>query len=530
MDIMANTPVLIVGAGPTGLMLAIELARRAVPFRLIDRNPAPLGWDRATVVKSRTLEIMDTLGIADKFLEYGRKVTSVDLYSFGERVASVSFKNLDSRFPFILGQPESATEYILTAELERLGGSVERAKELTGLEQGSDSVRARVQSSVQGREEVIVADWVVGTDGLHSAVRQAVGDKFEGHDNPMLWAVVDARLDGWRHSDNHIAAQLQKPSANPIPLADGRWRIYFRPESRDLTELSRVEAGIAEMSPGASFGEHDEPRFFHTNSRVAHNYRVGRVFVAGDAAHACSPIQGHGMNSGIQDAHNLGWKLALCVKGEAADGLLDTYETERQPIGRLVVATSDEAEANFVSQDPESRRHMIAELAREADNRRAAINEAEIAHSYDHSPIIDRTDMSGDGVTMPGYRVGDVHDLVADRGHTRLYELLRVPRHVLFVLLGKTDASGVADGRSIAARALGKFASRLQIVLVVKNGTGVDVLAQDVIHDQSGDLHRRLGAAHGTALSIVRPDGYLALCSSPPDPNAVQKFLKRVFS
>jgi len=474
-------PVLIVGAGPTGLMLAVELARRGVEFRIIDRHAAPLGWDRATVVKARTLEIADMLGLAGAFLEKGQRVDCVDLYAGGDRVAQMGFADLDTSFPYMLSLPESDTEAILTAELERCGGAVERGIELTALDAAAEGCRAclRVGSGADETMEIVEADWVVGTDGLHSTVRHAVGDAFEGHDNPRLWGVVDGYLDGWKHPGHHIAANLVAPCANPIPLKDGRWRVYFRPQSRDVGELERVVASLGEMSPGVRLADPDEPKFFHTYARVAAMFRVGRVMVAGDAAHACSPIQGHGMNSGIQDAHNLGWKLALVVAGHAPERLLDSYEIERKPADRFMVDSSDKAENASVRQDPAEREQMIAYLADPANNRRAAEDNNEMSHSYADSPIV------GEG---GGLRLADA-PLVAPPGKTRVYEILRDGAHHLFLLGGAANSATIAQ----------PHARHVNVHCVATEPDGV------AIGEPQGSLWARLAD-----VVLVRPDGYIA--------------------
>ncbi|MGH6886314.1 MAG: FAD-dependent oxidoreductase, partial [Geminicoccales bacterium] len=168
---MSENPVLIVGAGPTGLVLALELARRGVPVHLIDRRPEPLGRDRATVVKSRSLEVLQFLGLADTFLQRGRIIRGVQLFSGETKVASLGLDGLDSPFPFDLCLPEEETERILTDQLEQLGGRVERGVEFAGLEHGQGSVRARMRSLHDG-ERMLEASWVVGTDGIHSGVRE----------------------------------------------------------------------------------------------------------------------------------------------------------------------------------------------------------------------------------------------------------------------------------------------------------------------------------------------------------------------
>ncbi len=316
----ATVPVLIVGAGPTGLVLAIELARRGVPFRLIDQRPAPLPWDRAAVVKSRSLEIFASLGLADAFVRRGKTVQGVDFFGGGSRIASFRLRDVDSPFPFNLGISESETERLLTQKLEQLGGRVDRGVAFVALERSVSDVRVRVRTS--SGERWLTAGWVVAADGLHSIVRDAAGIAYTGHDYALHWGVVDAHLGNWPFADDLAAAQFD-PFLSSIPIGDDRWRIYFRADTSTALQVAHIQQWLAQLAPGARLEHPDEPQLFHTHCRVAEKFRAGRVLVAGDAAHACSPVQGHGMNSGIQDAFNLGWKLALVAAGQAPDSLLE---------------------------------------------------------------------------------------------------------------------------------------------------------------------------------------------------------------
>ncbi len=329
---LADNPVLIVGAGPTGLVLAIELARRGVPFHLVERRPEPMGRDRAIVVKSRSLEVLAGMGLADRFVRSGRVIRGIDLFSGGTKVASVGLDGLDSPFPFDLCIPEEETERLLTDQLEQLGGRVERGVEFAGIEQGERGARARLRSLEDG-EHTLEASWVIGTDGLHSAVRATIGDEFEGHEYPTPWGVADAHLAGWQRPVDHATVQIEPPVVIAFPLRDGRWRFTFQPGPDEADVLGTIGARLAAISPGAALRDPDQPQLFHTHARVARRYRIGRVLLAGDAAHASTPFEGHGMNTGMQDAYNLGWKLALVATGVAPETLLELLRG-RAPTGR----------------------------------------------------------------------------------------------------------------------------------------------------------------------------------------------------
>jgi 2-polyprenyl-6-methoxyphenol hydroxylase-like FAD-dependent oxidoreductase len=527
---MPDNPVLVVGAGPTGLVLAIELARRGVPFHLLDRHSEPLRWDRATTVKARSLEVFGSMGLADSFVRRGRIVRGVNFFSGEVKVASYTFDGLDSPFPFMLSIPEDESERILTEKLEELGGRVERGVEFAGLEQGERSVRARLRSLHDG-ERTLEASWVVGTDGLHSAVRDAIGDQFDGHDEPTPWGVVDAHLCGWRHPADLAAAQLEPPMLYPIPLPKGRWRVYFRPDPNEDV-LATVGARLRAISPGAALEDADKPQLFHTHSRVARRYRIGRVLLAGDAAHACSPFEGHGMNTGIQDAHNLGWKLGLVVSGAAAETLLDSYEVERQPIAQAVARSGDAAEARVTEQDPAARQALITLLASPEGRQFAAVAGAEIAFGYDQSPIVDEVmspPRSAARGTQVGSRVGDAAPLTG-RNHTfHLHELIGVPGHTLLLAVGHADPAEIDEGLALARAAIRRYRPHLQAYVVTRNAVppGDDV-PSELLRDPTGALHERLGADR-PSLYLVRPDGHLGFCGEPPYLEALEAHLRRIF-
>ena len=378
-------PVLIVGAGPTGLMLAIELARRGISFHIIDQRPAPLPWDRAAVVKSRSLEIFAALGLADEFVRRGKKIRGADFYERTTRRASVRLAELDTPFPFTLGLSESETETILTAELERLGGTIDRGVTFIGMETVGNGARVELRDA--NGDRTVKAAWVVGTDGLHSKVRDAVGITYDGHDYPLLWGVVDAHFADWPHDDDVMAVQFNPPMVS-IPIGAGKWRIYFRGHKGDTNLLPRIEQWLKNYAPDASLVEADEPQLFHTHCRLASNFRAGRVLLAGDAAHACSPMEGHGMNTGIQDAFNLGWKLALVVKGEAPESLLDSYNIERRAVAGVVGGSGDDIEATIALPGTQGIDAIATALAVEDARVKAAVAETEIGLNYEASPIL----------------------------------------------------------------------------------------------------------------------------------------------
>jgi 2-polyprenyl-6-methoxyphenol hydroxylase-like FAD-dependent oxidoreductase len=520
------SPILIIGAGPTGLVLAIELARRGVEHVLIDQRPKPLLWDRAAVIKSRTLEIFAALSLSAEFLRRGTKIRGVDFYGLGTRRASFRLGELDTPFPFTLGLSEGITEQILTQELERLGGRVERGIEFVDLEADNTAVRARIRES--GGERTFEASWLIGADGLHSNVRAAVGIGFPGHDHDGQWGVADVRFDNWPYAPD-LAAVIFDPLFMPIPIGGDTWRAYFRPDSADKPHQAHIEYCLKMLAPGARVASSDEPQLFHTHSRVATQFRSGRVLLAGDAAHACSPIEGHGMNGGIHDAFNLGWKLALVASGKAPESLLDSYDAERRPIAGIVGASGEDAEAGAAKGDPAAIEGAAQNLATVEGQHKAALGESELGLGYKASPILwpSEEEAQSTFVTAIGYRVGDAGPLVGMGGAAQLHALLAHPGHTALLLIGEADDPETGRWVKMARYISRRFGADVKAIVLRRNG---EPAAPDLLVDVTGTAHARLAVGNGACLCVVRPDGYLALRLRPPALSSVEDYFARIFA
>lgn len=340
---LPNVPVLIAGAGPTGLTLALTLRRWGIPVRLIDRAPAPATVSKALAVWSASLEALASLGVVDAFEADGTRLRSLTVGD-GEKVLSrlVVGEGIDSPYPYPLLLPQSRTEAILGARAEAEGIAVERGVELVGLAQDEAGVTARLRHA-DGREEDARALYLVGADGARSFVRNTLGIAFEGYTEPQTFLLGDVGITGtdldrasiyiWWHNGSTVAL---------FPFGDDVWRIFAvrNGEGDAPPTLEELQDQMDRHGPpGARLHDPSWLSAFRTNERLAAHYRSGRVFLAGDAAHIHSPAGGQGMNTGIQDAVNLGWKLAYALRGLGdGDLLLDSYEAERRPVARDVVA------------------------------------------------------------------------------------------------------------------------------------------------------------------------------------------------
>ena len=353
--------VIVVGAGPTGLMSAVLLARSGVRVRIFDKNPEQAHESRALAVQARTLEIFLSLGLADALLKRGTLVTNARLFKDGDAKVTLHFENIhrpDTPYSFILIIPQRDTEAVLNDELHRLGVTVERSVEVTGFAQTDGGVTAHARGADGGEFEVR-ASYLIGGDGAHSIVRKTLGLSFEGSAYPQDFLLADCRVEGLPHPDDFAIFLHGMDFAVYFPLPDGKGMgriISQRPgQAGDTHEsvdkqggkdvpLSLVQEAFRKAT-NMDVTLHDSiwTSLYRVHHRGVDRYREGRAFVAGDAAHIHSPAGGQGMNTGLQDAANLAWKLVLALRrqGGAPDQLLDTYHDERWPVGQRVLKVTD---------------------------------------------------------------------------------------------------------------------------------------------------------------------------------------------
>jgi len=326
--------VIVVGAGPTGLMLAAELALAGVPCLVLERRGGPRAESRAICLHARSMEVLDLRGQAGRFTQAGLAVSSFPL---GPKGAVISFGRLDSDFPYLLDMPQSQIETLLAARATELGAEIRWSARVTGIEQDADEVRVTTDGGVDR------GTYLVGCDGIRSFTRQAAGLPFPGSPNPGSVLLADLFLDGLPMTDAY-GDLSDRGMLLVFPFRDGSCRVVLYDYARagvPVTEpvtLEEVRSSLLAVT-GQDFGPRDVgwAGRYRSESRQAPAYRNGRIFLAGDAAHTHSPAGAQGMNAGLQDAVNLGWKLAGAVGGWAPDWLLDSYHAERHPVGAAVL-------------------------------------------------------------------------------------------------------------------------------------------------------------------------------------------------
>jgi 2-polyprenyl-6-methoxyphenol hydroxylase-like FAD-dependent oxidoreductase len=519
-------PVLVVGAGPTGLLLAAELHRRGVPCQLIDSLPAPMHWDRATVVHPRSLEVFESLGLIKQFLDAGTRQSVIPIHSGGRLLGTMDLSSCGSIYGFNLGLSEEVTESILIGYLHQQGGEVIRSSRLVGLTPGPDGAVAEIERD--GRRYQIDARWVVGCDGIHSPTRDFSGIGFDGHDIAQPWAVFDATLQGWPHRYDATFVYLDQPPVILTALPARRWRVYLRPSSTESDLVADAAATIGLYEPAVSFIDVENPTRFQCHTKVATAFRAGAVLLAGDAAHLCSPAEGHGMNSGLQDAVNLAWKLALVYKGAAEPALLDSYEVERRPVAEMIAQSGDATDRAQTLADPAERRSRdqamrVVLAGTTAAKHHEIVAETELNIDYSGSSVV-----SGDtsGHPKPGERFPDtIAVLPWDRERCQLHELTHRAGHTL-VLLGNQSAPGLELAAVLAA--LREFAAGSPLFeAAVAFGAGPDLPDHlGRIEPAAADL---LGVQSVT-LFAVRPDGYIGLRADRDHLKALERYRRLILS
>ncbi|MBV8996424.1 MAG: FAD-dependent monooxygenase [Pseudonocardiales bacterium] len=447
---MADVDVLVVGAGPTGLTMAGELLYHGASVRLIDAAPDRAHTSRAFGVQARTLELFHARGLAAPLIARGHRNLHMVRHIVGRKPASLVLEDIGvrgTRFPFMLMVSQVDTEDILLAHFESLGGVVERCTELTGYEQDALGVTATLRRP-DGTQEPLRAAYLIGADGAHSTVRKLAGIAFEGGTYETSWVLADLDVDGpLEPGALHFFISPTGLIAFVALRRPAPWRMMA--VDLDTTVTDRAAPTLAELQqmvnrridqPLHLYGDVWRSRF-RVHHRMAERFRAGRVFLTGDAGHIHSPAGGQGMNTGIQDAWNLAWKLALVMHGQAPAELLDSYEAERIPVAQFLLRFTDRLFSLMVSSQPLARawRSLLVPTATAmAARSRAArrlifrtVSQLEIA--YPDSPIVaqhSRRLRPRAGQRLPDIELPD--------GQGWLHDQL-TPRHNLLICQPPTD-------------------------------------------------------------------------------------------
>lgn len=520
---------LIVGAGPTGLALAAQLQTFGARFRIIDRLRDRTRESRALAVQARTLELLQMLGLGETLVARGNTSTRLKLHLEGRAVAGVTLGNIgavDTRFPFILFVSQAETEAVLNDYLRACGVLIQRGNELVSYERKADGVRCVLQRD-DGRQERVRTRFLIGCDGAHSAVRTRSGITFEGGSYPQDFALGDVEADGPLDPNAINSFAGGGGVAMFFPL--GRpttWRVIAMAADKQSEPQHSSTPGMAgdlQLSelqalvdpPTASTIRLRDPAWltrFHLHHRQTARYRSGHVFLAGDAAHIHSPVGAQGMNTGIQDAWNLGWKLGLVARGLADDRLLDSYEAERWPVGQFLLRYTDRLFSTFtraMSARPLAtwaRRVVVPHVAPHLFGSpwvrgTAFAFVSELGIRYRKSPAVAEGEPKQREGPHPGDRLPDAEVLVNGRS-MYLQQALAGP-HLALLLCGDArnwDSLGLDHPQE-------RYGRLLTTHLLSAPGSDGPLV------DQKGNAFARLGV-RDTAQYLVRPDGYIGFRSA----------------
>lgn len=552
---------LIVGGGPTGLIMAAELARYGVKPRLVDKEPQPSDKTKALAVLPRTLEVFEDMGVGDTFRARGRRLRGINVHPDKGKHFYLDFEALDSPFNCILTLQQNKTEDILREHAERLGVVTERPVKCVGYTESPSGILAQLEHA-DGKIEEVETQWLIACDGAKSDVRGFAGVPFEGYDIENIFVFVDATV----HWD------LPDDTTHPFFTHDGvvlviphpeknRWRVVIDlppgEKIEDNLDLDKFQAAVDHRTNiGAKLSNATWMTGFEIRQRLAGTYRKGRVLIAGDAAHCHSPVGGQGMNTGLQDAFNLAWKLGLVIKGEGRMKLLDSYHAERRPIAQKVLDFTNRLTKVAVTRGtvkPKIREKLINSINDYNILQRYGGNLlGGITLEYRASPVVaeDLPTAFDTGLHSLASGGGAAKDWITFRNGPKagdrspnaevqvggerkgLAFLTYRKEHTLMLFEGaKPRPLGHAGFRPLIENIQKDFADLIKVCVVTTPSTppteyeGLDVT---VAIDTDGSGHKRYGA-NIQSLYLIRPDHYVGYRAQPPDVRKLRTYLAGIF-
>jgi 2-polyprenyl-6-methoxyphenol hydroxylase-like FAD-dependent oxidoreductase len=515
----SSSQVLIVGAGPTGLILAHELLRRKVPVRLVEKRPGPSHTTRAMTVHARSMEMFEHLGVAHRLEEVCSECPG-NIYHFPhlseDEQPRTDYRTLPTRFPFYYKINQNDFEQVLREQLRSMYSVVpEYSTEVIEIEQHGDEVRSVIKLP-DGSNEEQVSPWVVGCDGVRSFVRSAAGIEFVGQEVATM-AMMDVELTNVTFDDRWMNYYFNKDLfMNCTKLPGKNWRIYMSEPTGEFVNAEDKQAAFQEVADrigiGFKVGKPEWATAWGINNNIAERYRNDRLLICGDASHVHSPSGGQGMNGCMQDAFNLGWKLALVYHGLATGDILDTYEKERKPIGEQVsegAMATHEIVMGF-GVEPEERLALTQIPNWEHDTIRLVSG---LSHNYrDVVNVPKGTTLEG---PRPGERAPDA--ILTAEPRKRVYDVCRHPQFTLLVVPGVDYEETLRSARAVRSELDRRFPGQVYCHLV---GPGGDETGFDFDHrtpDETAEIVERYEISGPGRLILIRPDLYLGLTCLPEE-------------
>lgn len=530
-----KTPVLIVGAGPTGLTMAIALERHGIDFRIIDKRSEPVPTSNALAIHPRTMEMLDDLKIISPFIKNGQRIDYLSLNRGKTCVAKLATSQIESFYNFILSIPQNTTEKILNHHLERINHRIERNTSLTAIEKNENGMLAEI---IDENEEAtqIKCEYLIACDGSHSSIRQLLGVKFKGIDIEQQFILADADIPP-EHPDNEFTLYFHEDGPLAIfPFKKGKARVLatmINPnhDPKQPVSLLEMQTTVDKRSEGLfQINSANWLSSFWIHSRMLDRFREGNIFFLGDAAHIHSPIGGQGMNTGMQDAYNLAWKLALILKNKANSHLLDSFNEERYPNAEALLVNTERMTTMILV-----RNRFLQWLRRKLI--RFALKYKRIQHivamelsmlniRYEKSSIINYEFHISSRSPLPGHRAPDVY--YTDRTETkRIDDLLRTTKHSLLIFTGKNpNKSEITEMQKIKEWANSRE-QLLQSTIIV-HPTATHEFSDDEPVDSNHDLHIAYHA-NSPCYFMIRPDNYIGCCSTDLNLQLLNNYWKHIF-
>lgn len=522
---MPDQSCLVVGAGPVGLAAACLLRSHELQVTIVDMLDSPVIQTKAAGIWSRTTEVLDSLDLAERFVEAGLRCYGTNIHVGTQRIAHIGLESIESTFNFVLMLAQDQTERLLNQRLEELGVTVTRGKTLQSLEQDEHAVEAKFSDG-----EHACYHWLIGCDGAHSTVRHLLGLEFLGSKEPHQWIVADLTMRGLSTKDE-IAAYLHADGPLALfPLGNDLYRAVGEIAASDTSqspETSLAQTIYNRVPDQVQIESIHHAGYFEIHERQAPQYRVGRVFLAGDAAHVHSPLGGQGMNTGLQDVHNLAWKLGLVEKGLASPDLLDSYQQERHPVAAGVLRATAFGTHVLTLRSPVAR-HLRGSLLKVVTNlpparskARSTLSELNI-HYRDSSLTQSQTRLVpawafGKGVP-PGDRAPDGTVVDPSGESDRLLTRLRAHAFLLLVFHGPSEASDELE--PFRRCVFPHLPSTIRRVEISAHSN------REAAFDPEGELHHQYAATH-PCYYLVRPDGYVALRETIDRPQLLLDWISR---
>jgi len=536
---MQTPDVLIVGAGPVGLTLAIECQRHGVSYRLIDRNPAPSDKSKALAIWSGNIECLAAMGAVEKFLAHSMPLRRAVVAEEGRTIGEISCcEDVDSPYPLPFLLPQSETERLLAEHLIASGGRIERQVELVEMMQFPDRVECALQHP-DGTKEACTVAWLAGCDGARSVIRKSLQIEFPGETEGLGFLLIDAKIQGDLPADAILASWGREYTTIFFPVKPGVFRMFTQRKdisNRETPTLEEMQRYVDQTGLGDRIKLYDPEwlSFFMVNERVAARLRSGRIFLLGDAAHIHSPAGGQGMNTGMQDAFNLGWKLALLTRGHGdVEAIAESYHAERHPVAADVIAATGKLldvglshtilarvaktlAIGLMGQIPVLQKFLSGKLS-------------EVHIRYAQSPLIQETSSwRGSGGFEPGQRVRDAQVRDARTGMpVSLWHQFLTIRPTLLLLSGPNPtAHDLQTLLLLPAELTAKFPNQLSFVGVWHGDRPPRDSTIPWLIDPQGRAHRRYGVRNA-AFYLIRPDQYVAARGQADDFSAARAWVSQ---